>query len=237
MRLADDHSLRLSPSDLTAYLACPHLTTLSLEVALGERERPYTREALAQLVAEKGELHEARYLDVLREQGREVVEIELAGRVRRVRGGTRRDRRRRCATAQRSIYQATFSRDGWRGRADFLVRVDEPSDARRLELRAVRHEARALARRPAAVLQLAWYAAEIAAIQGRLPERLHVVLGTSEVESYRPADVDAYLRVGAAAPAGARRGAAGDVSVAVRALLPLRLHLGLPRSAGRTTTT
>ena len=26
------------------------------------------------------------------------------------------------------IYQATFSRDGWRGRADFLVRVDEPSD-------------------------------------------------------------------------------------------------------------
>ncbi len=26
------------------------------------------------------------------------------------------------------IYQATFARDGWRGRADFLVRVDEPSD-------------------------------------------------------------------------------------------------------------
>src|SRR5207302_6394675 len=30
---------------------------------------------------------------------------------------------------------------------------------------------------------------------GSLPERVHVVLGTSEVESYRPADVDAYLRV------------------------------------------
>ena len=31
-----------------------------------------------------------------------------------------------------------------------------------------------------------------------MPERLHVVLGTSEVETFRPADVDAYLRVGAA---------------------------------------
>ena len=45
------------------------------------------------------------------------------------------------------------------------------------------------------MLQLAWYAEEIAAIQGRLPERLHVVLGTSEVETYRPADFDAYLRI------------------------------------------
>src|SRR5947208_12659960 len=77
MRCSDEGRLLLSPSDLTAYLACPHLTTLSLEVALGERERPYTREALAQLVAEKGDLHEARYLAFLREQGREVVEIEL----------------------------------------------------------------------------------------------------------------------------------------------------------------
>ena len=92
------------------------------------------------------------------------------------------------------IYQATFARDGWRGRADFLVRVEEPSD-----LGAWSYEPydTKLARtaKPAAVLQLAWYAGEIGAIQGRLPERLHVVLGTSEVESYRPADVDAYLRI------------------------------------------
>ena len=134
------------------------------------------------------------------------------------------------------IYQATFSRDGWRGRADFLIRVDEPSD-----LGAWSYEPydTKLARsaKAAAVLQLAWYAAEIAAIQGRLPERLHVVLGTSEVESFRPADVDAYLRVAQRRLAGARGGAAGDVSVAVRPLLALRLQLGLPRALeGRTTT-
>ena len=71
------HGVSLSPSDLTAYLACPHLTTLSLEVALGNRKRPYTREALAQLVAEKGDLHEKRYLQHLSAQGRGIVMIEL----------------------------------------------------------------------------------------------------------------------------------------------------------------
>jgi len=42
----------VSPSDLTAYLACPHLTTLSLEVVLGRRHRPRGREALADLVSD-----------------------------------------------------------------------------------------------------------------------------------------------------------------------------------------
>ena len=30
-----------SPSDLAAFLACPHLTTLELAVARGELEKPY----------------------------------------------------------------------------------------------------------------------------------------------------------------------------------------------------
>src|SRR3954469_9374048 len=77
MQLSEDGSLRLSPSDLTAYLACPHLTTLSLQVAYGSRQRPYQREALAQLVAEKGDLHERRYLEHLEREGKQIVEIEL----------------------------------------------------------------------------------------------------------------------------------------------------------------
>src|SRR5262249_15841553 len=89
--------------------------------------------------------------------------------------------------------QATFSRDGWRGRADFLVRIDEQSDLGSWSYEP--HDTKlARSAKPAAVLQLAWYAEEVAAIQGRRPERVHVVLGTREVETYRPADVDAYLR-------------------------------------------
>src|SRR3990170_3060584 len=40
MRLADDGTLLLSPSDLSGHLACPHLTTLNLRVQRGELERP-----------------------------------------------------------------------------------------------------------------------------------------------------------------------------------------------------
>src|SRR6476620_7893286 len=127
MRISESGSTLLSPSDLTAYLACPHLTTLSLEVALEERRRPYTREALAELIAQKGDLHEARYLEFLRSEGRDVVEIELPRESRAFE--TARDA---TVAAMRDgaeiVYQATFSRDGWRGRADFLVRVNEPSD-------------------------------------------------------------------------------------------------------------
>ena len=182
----------LSPSDLTAYLACPHLTTLSLEVALGERKRPYTREALAQLVAEKGDLHEARYLEHLREQGRDIVEIELPQQ-----SGAFAAAHDATVAAMRDgaeiVYQATFSRDGWRGRADFLVRIDDPSDLGAWSYEP--HDTKlARSAKPSAVLQLAWYADEIAAVQGRRPERVHVVLGTRETETYRPADVDAYLR-------------------------------------------
>jgi uncharacterized protein len=72
-----DGKLLLSPSDLSNYLACPHLTTLELETAHGTRTKPHIREALAQLVADKGDLHEKRYLEYLRSEGREVVEVEL----------------------------------------------------------------------------------------------------------------------------------------------------------------
>ena len=181
----------LSPSDLTAYLACPHLTTLSLEVASGERRKPYTREPLAELIAQKGDLHEARYLEYLRAEGRDVIEVELPRESSAFEAA-----HEATAAAMRAgaevVYQATFSRDYWRGRADFLVRVGEPS-----ELGAWSYEPHdtklARSAKPAAVLQLVWYADEVAAVQGRRPDRVHVVLGTREIESYSPADFGAYL--------------------------------------------
>ena len=45
MRLADDGTLLLSPSDLSGHLACPHLTTLNLLVQRGELERPHVDDA------------------------------------------------------------------------------------------------------------------------------------------------------------------------------------------------
>jgi predicted RecB family nuclease len=185
-----ENRLFLSPSDLADYLGCPYLATLEAEVARGQREKPRPREDIARLVAEKGDLHEAEYLATLGGEGREIVEIGLDGRDFDEGAAETEQAMRHGAEV---IYQAVFSREGWRGLADFVIRVDQPS-----ELGAWSYEAwdTKLARsaKPAAVLQLVFYSQEIGRIQGRLPERLHVVPGTGVVETYRPADFDAFFR-------------------------------------------
>ena len=54
MRTLDDGTHELSPSDLSAHLACAHLTTLSLAVARGEREQPYVDSPHRDLIFRKG---------------------------------------------------------------------------------------------------------------------------------------------------------------------------------------
>src|SRR4029077_11701687 len=70
----------LSPSDLNDYVSCRHLTTLAREVARGERAGPHVADEGAQLLQEKGELHELQFLERLHVEGREVVEIRMTER-------------------------------------------------------------------------------------------------------------------------------------------------------------
>src|ERR1700752_3635283 len=67
--------LVLSPSDLNDFVECAHLTTLALEVARGARKKPYVPEDHVDLLRRKGEEHERAYLDALRGQGRQVVDV------------------------------------------------------------------------------------------------------------------------------------------------------------------
>src|SRR5256712_835117 len=91
------------------------------------------------------------------------------------------------------ISQATFVDGRWRGRADFLLKIDrttrlgawgyEPLDAKL-----------ARAEKPTYVLQLCFYSAGVAVIQGVPPERMHVLLGTGEQRALRYDDFAAYYR-------------------------------------------
>jgi predicted RecB family nuclease len=189
VQLRDGH-LWLSPSDLSAHLACAYLTTLEFESARGDRSRPHGRDKLADLVAKKGDEHEATFLADLRADGRDVAEIPFED------GGFEQAAARTEAAMNAGadvIYQATFARDGWRGRADFLIRVDEPSDLGPWSYE-VWDTKLARSAKPAAVLQLTFYSQEVERIQGWLPERLHVVPGTRIGETYRPGDFTAFLR-------------------------------------------
>jgi predicted RecB family nuclease len=184
MRHGSD-GLLFSPSDLNAFLACPHLTTLELAVASGRLGRPFRVNLHADLIRHKGEEHERRYLKRLRAEGREIVEI----------GFDDRDWERAARETERAIqedgdevvYQACLAEGNWRGFADFLERIEDGS-YEVVDTKLARNA------RPEHVLQLCFYTEQLARIQGRQPELMHVVTGIGERETFRPGDYGAYYR-------------------------------------------
>jgi predicted RecB family nuclease len=184
-----DGRVWLSPSDVTAYLACEHLAAQSLAVARGTLPEPPPPGDQAQLVFRKGLEHEEAYLERLRGDGLRVAAVELDGDWVRAREET--------LAAMRAgvdvVYQAALTGDGWRGLADFLVRVETPSELgpwsyEALDTKLARHA------KPAYVLQLCFYSERVGALQGLEPERIHVLLGNQTTESFRPREFAAYQR-------------------------------------------
>ena len=186
------NSLFFSPSDLNAFVECEHLTVLELRRLRGQLDFVAPPNPQAELVVEKGRRHEDAFLAALEAEGKTVARIEL--------DEERWDLERAAAetlAAMRTgvdvVYQATLLEGDWRGFADFLLRVEgkselgswhyEPADTK-----LARHV------KPYFILQLCFYAQVLGGLQGRAPERLHVVLGTGETEVLRVADFDAYYR-------------------------------------------
>jgi uncharacterized protein len=181
VQLSENKSLVVSPSDLSAFLSCPHLTSLQLAVARGELEKPYRPNPYADLIHRKGEEHETSYLEWLRDEGREVVEIAFDYDWEAAAHATEDA----IAASVELVYQACLLGDDWRGFADFL----ELQPSGRYEVVDTKLARRA---RPAHILQLCFYTEEVARLQGAMPEAMHVVNGLGERESFRPADFLAY---------------------------------------------
>jgi uncharacterized protein len=189
--LSRDGRILLSPSDLNDFVSCQHLTTLAREVARGERARPPVSDEGAQLLQKKGELHELGFLEHLRSEGRDVVEIPMDERWDFEAAAARTIDEMRNGTDV--IAQATFIDGPWRGRADFLMRVAGES-----RLGPWRYEALdaklARAEKPTYVLQLCFYSDGIARVQGERPENMRVLLGIGEQRPLRYDDFAAYYR-------------------------------------------
>jgi predicted RecB family nuclease len=183
MRLTDG-KLSFSPSDLTAYLACEHLTQLERGVALGRLERPEVRDPESELVRQKGLEHERAYLESLRAAGRSVAEIgEPDGDWQRA----ARETADALAAGVDVVYQGVFVDGGWRGVADFLERQRDGS-YEVVDTKLARNA------KPAHILQLCFYTEQLARVQGRGPKLMHVVLGSGERDSYSPEEFGAYYR-------------------------------------------
>lgn len=185
-------TLTFSPSDLHHFLECRHLTALLAAVATAGRERPRQDDAAIELLRRRGLDHEAAWLEKQRATGVSIVEVpgpresgswtaSAEATVAAMKGGAG------------VIYQGVFEGDGWRGIADFLIRVEEPSSLgewsyEACDTKLARHS------KPYYLLQLAYYSEQVARIQGRTPSGMHVVLGSGEMETFDTANVEAYFR-------------------------------------------
>src|SRR5437016_1967691 len=121
MRLEREH-IRLSASDLAKHLACRHLTSLDLRAARGEIERPYWHDPAVAVLEERGRRHEAAYLAYLQEAGYDLLlddeSLDSESRIQRTIGAMK--------AGIGVIAQADLKDGHWFGRADVLLKVNEP---------------------------------------------------------------------------------------------------------------
>jgi len=195
MEIARDRRV-YSASDLVDFIACGYLLDRRRAIASGEIARP-ERGPEERLVAQKGDAHEAAYLASLARGGIAVEEISRGAGYAHARAAADATRSAMRAGAA-VIHNATFvevpiAGTGWVGVADFLQRV--PGASALGDYHYEVYDAKlARATTPAAIVQMCFYGELVAAVQQRVPARMHAVLGTGEIESYDTADAAAYVR-------------------------------------------
>jgi uncharacterized protein len=183
--------IRFSATDLGQFVDCEHATWLDGQVVLGLREGPAEPlDPMLELLMRRGREHEAAYLAVL----------ESRGPVTRVPHDPHVDKTSAIAATRAAmeagapfVYQAVLATDGWLGIADFLERVETPSD-----LGAWSYEVAdtklGKSTKPEYLLQLSLYSDLVREIQGAAPEKMHVVLADQVRASFNVREYAAYVR-------------------------------------------
>jgi uncharacterized protein len=188
-----------SATDLVGFLACEHLTTLDRAQLSGLISAEERVDEELEVLRERGEEHERRYLAYLRGQGLEVVDGRnprdpILTPAEQLRADVELTTRRMREGAD-VIYQATLSDGTWRGYADFLLRRDGPSRLGNFHYEVADTK---LARRTkgSALIQMCVYSDLVASVQGVMPAEMHVALGGSghTVDTHRVDDYAAYYR-------------------------------------------
>ncbi len=177
-----------SASDLMAFLECQHLASLNLMALDTKMERAAPDEQIL-LIQDKGFAHEADFLESLRKQGGNIVELSSEGSAADNIAATR-DAMVHGADV---IFQAALSDGTFSGYADFLRCVATPSVFGNWSYEVADTK---LAHRPKPkfMIQLAHYSELLAGIQGVMPENMHLVLGNHTERSFRVSDYIRYYR-------------------------------------------
>ncbi|MHB8590267.1 MAG: TM0106 family RecB-like putative nuclease [Candidatus Dormibacteraceae bacterium] len=186
--------LVLSATDLVGHLECEHLTRLERMAALGEVKRPDREDPALDLLSTLGEEHERYHLERYAKSGLNVVVVEQrAFTVDQLKGAEAQ-----TVQAMRDgadvIYQGTFFDGRWTGRADFLIKVTQPSELGAhsyevVDAKLARHA------KTRALLQVAIYSDQLTRLQGRQPLNMRLILGDHTEQVFRVDDFASYARI------------------------------------------
>ncbi len=181
----------LSATDLANHLACRHLTELDRAVAEGRLDAPAGFDPALALLAQRGAAHERAFVAHLVAAGLSVTELGDDGKD----GAGAQRTLSAMRTGADVLVQAPLGEGTWRGRADLLLRVEEPSDLGPWSYEAADTKL-AQETRGATALQLCLYTDLVGRLQGRAPSRMHVVKPGDAFprETFLYADFEAYYR-------------------------------------------
>jgi uncharacterized protein len=181
-------SYLFSASDIVSFLECEHSTTLALQNFETPLEKA-PEDPQLKLIQEKGLDHEAAYFEKLT-ASRSWLDVNTAGESPEIRVAATIEAMRKGVDV---IFQAAFLHGNFLGYADFLVKVDAPSD-----LGAYSYEVQdtKLARTPRGkfIIQLCFYSWLLSLVQGKMPQSMQVVLGSGQEVAFRVADYFMYFQ-------------------------------------------
>ncbi len=193
MRIHSDQ-LVFSATDLANHLACSHVTQLNRKYVEGKLKLEYREDPMLDLLIELGERHEQAYLDHLKGCGLSVLELKEFD------GGNTKAAIKAMREGVDIIAQAWLISDPWRGRTDFLIKVDSPSDFGDWSYE-VADTKLSQTTKSTAVIQLCLYSEMLAEVQGVMPTSMSVVKpGDTKADPFlidrlRVTDYMAYFRM------------------------------------------
>lgn len=182
---AQGEGVSLTPTDVAHHLACQHRTQLERKRLAGELDDVFRPDARLEAMIQRGEEHERAYIDTLRAQGLQVVDLSDS-----------RDPAATLSAMQAGvdvIVQAPLGNDTFFGIADVLLRVATPSSFASHSYEPVDTKL-AAETKAGSLLQVLTYCELLHRMQGTVPAEFHVVT-PAKPERYRTADYAAYFRV------------------------------------------
>ncbi len=182
-KLNDDYLY--SPTDLTTFLESEFVTWMErFDLDFPGVVIPDPIDEESELLFKKGQEHENSFLKELYDTGQDVCEI--------VPNDNRYIATQEAMKSGRGIiYQAALTKGHFTGLADFMIRVDTPSELGNFSYEVGDTKLSRKAK-PSHIIQLCCYAEMIEAIQGIRPQWIQVMLGNGQIKRFRTNDYFYY---------------------------------------------